>query len=199
MAAFAPGFDNPVLDSQATFRAIMRAMARPGAVMDMSCKLSPPAPLPVSAAAAVLALADFETPLWFSPSLVRDTAVVDYLVFHTGASLVQAQNQAAFALADLRKDELDLSVFAQGTAAYPDRGATVILIVDSLCEYKNLAVSGPGLRTPGQLGVSPLPADFPSQWASCRTQFPLGVDLVFTAGSQLACLPRSARLVQEAA
>jgi alpha-D-ribose 1-methylphosphonate 5-triphosphate synthase subunit PhnH len=66
MTAFA--FADPVFESQATFRSVLHAMASPGQIVDAGEALAPPAPLGRAAAAALLTLADFETPLWIAPS-----------------------------------------------------------------------------------------------------------------------------------
>ena len=197
--SFAQGFADPVHDSQAAFRAVMRAMARPGTIETLGFNMaSPPLPLPVAAAAACLALADFETPLWLSPSLQRGTAIADYLRFHTGAPLANAPNGAAFVVVDARCDPLDLAEFAQGTVEYPDRGATVILICDHLGAELSLSLSGPGIQKIAELGFSPMPDGFAKQWAINRAAFPLGVDMILAASNTLACLPRSTRILAEA-
>ncbi len=91
------GFADPVHDSQSTFRAIMRAMARPGTIEVVSPDFAPPPSLSPAAAAACLALADFETPALALASLAADAAISDYLRFHTGAP-ASTQQGAAFAL-----------------------------------------------------------------------------------------------------
>jgi alpha-D-ribose 1-methylphosphonate 5-triphosphate synthase subunit PhnH len=199
MTALAAGFANHVFDSQAVFRSIMRSMAQPGRVDFVVAHLQPPEPLNPAAAAACLALADFETPLWLSPSLARVPEVAEYLRFHCGASVASHPTQAAFVLVDVRTDAVDLASFAQGTAEYPDRGATVILICETLPATHQLVITGPGLRGEGSFGFQPIPTNFMEQWQSNRDAFPLGVDLIVTAGDRLACLPRSSRILRETA
>jgi alpha-D-ribose 1-methylphosphonate 5-triphosphate synthase subunit PhnH len=194
--AFA-GFRNPVFDSQATFRAVMRAMSRPGRIERAASAVDPPPPLCTAAAAACLTLADFETPIWLAGSL-RASPVADFLKLHCGAPIVSASNVAAFAVVDLRADALALSDFAQGTPEYPDRGATVILLCDTIGDEDGLSISGPGLRGQCRIGAAPLPADFVGQWRRNRDAFPLGVDLILAAGASLCCLPRSARILEVA-
>jgi alpha-D-ribose 1-methylphosphonate 5-triphosphate synthase subunit PhnH len=196
---FAAGFRDPVFDSQAVFRAVMNAMARPGHIETITTPLSPPAPLNVAADASCLALADFETPIWLSAALKADSQVEDYIRFHCGASVVTHSEQAAYALVDIRSDALDLASFAQGTLEYPDRGATVILICDTLSQAKKMAISGPGLAGEAGFGFSPMPADFSIEWQKNRAGFPLGVDLIVTSANHITCLPRSARIIREAA
>jgi alpha-D-ribose 1-methylphosphonate 5-triphosphate synthase subunit PhnH len=126
------GFADPVFDAQSVFRAVMDAMARPGSVMPVRLLAAPPAPLSATAAAAALTLCDHDTPLWLDPSLAGSDAVRSWLAFHTGAPLVDAAGEAAFALVADPVELSSLAEFAQGTQEYPDRSTTVILQVDSV-------------------------------------------------------------------
>ena len=198
MAALSPGFADPVHDAQAAFRAVMRAMARPGRIETLTPLLDPPRGLPVAAAAAGLAVMDFETSLWLSPSLAADPATGAWLRFHAGAPAA-TQSGAAFAIVDLRRDGLDLSAFAQGTAEYPDRSATIVLLCETLEGEGPLSLAGPGVKDSVRFGFGPVPADFLEQWAQNRARFPLGVDLILVAGTRIACLPRGTRILREAA
>jgi alpha-D-ribose 1-methylphosphonate 5-triphosphate synthase subunit PhnH len=183
-------FANPVFESQATFRSVLHAMASPGRIVETGEALAPPPPLGRAAAAALLTLADFETPLWIAPSFAG-SEVGTYLKFHTGAPLAAAPENAAFALADAENDVLDFKSFSQGTPEYPDRSTTLILQVRRLASGAGLRLVGPGVRGSAELDVAPLPADFLAQWAANHASFPLGIDLILAAGSRLAALPRS--------
>jgi len=186
-------FADPVFESQATFRSILRALASPGQIVDVGEALAPPPPLGRAAAAALLTLADFETPLWIAPSFAG-SGVEAYLKFHTGAAPASGPGNAAFALADAENDALDLESFSQGTAEYPDRSTTLILQVGRLAPGAGLRLVGPGVRGASELDVARLPADFLAQWAANHARFPLGIDLILTAGSRLAALSRSISL-----
>lgn len=190
------GFVDPVIDGQAVFRSLMDAMARPGVIRAAGAALDAPAPLMTASAAILLALCDFETKLHVSPAMAE---AAPYLRFHTGAPLVGEPGQGAFALVDARREPLALAAFAQGDPAYPDRSTTVIAQVESLAAGESLSIAGPGIAGVGTLRVSSLPADFRAQWAANRAAFPLGVDLVFVAGTQFVALPRSARILDGAA
>ncbi len=193
-------FTDPVFESQAVFRGIMRAMATPGTIFRCGEALAPPAPLAPAAAAALLTLADFETPLWIAPSFAAASggAVAAYLTFHTGAPLAPAPDKAAFALIDLASDGLRLERFALGSAEYPDRSTTVVAQGASLGEGPALRLAGPGVAGEAEFCAAPLPDDFLAQWAVNRGRFPLGVDLILAAAAKLACLPRSVAISGEA-
>jgi alpha-D-ribose 1-methylphosphonate 5-triphosphate synthase subunit PhnH len=183
-------FADPAVESQAAFRAILSAIASPGAIEACGEGLAPPSPLAPAAAAAILTLADFETPLWIAPSLTASGEAAAYLKFHTGAPLAASPGQAAFALVDLEWDSLDLMSFAQGAADYPDRSATVIAQARS----RGMSIAGPGVRGTVEIQFEPRPCDFCSQWEANRSRFPLGVDLILAHGTELAALPRSVRV-----
>lgn len=199
MQTMARGFVEPVFDAQASFRKIMHALATPGRTMTLKADLQAPDPLNLAATAALLALCDFETMLWLSPSLARQGTIGEYLGFHTGTRLASDPASASFALIDLAQDPLDIGCFAKGTPEYPDRSTTVVLLCSSLTGPDAIGFMGPGIAGRTRLGFSPMPADFRTQWDDNRQSFPLGVDLILTCGSELMALPRSARALQEAA
>jgi alpha-D-ribose 1-methylphosphonate 5-triphosphate synthase subunit PhnH len=189
-------FADPTFESQAVFRRIMRATARPGTILSCGGTLAPPPPLMRAAAAALLTLADFETSLWIAPSF--PDAVGDYLAFHSGAPRAAAPDQAVFALVDLSADGLDLARFALGTAEYPDRSTTIVVQAASLDAGARFVLSGPGIKGEATLTVSPAPDNFAAHWAKNRAGFPLGVDLIFAADALIAALPRSTAIAEGA-
>jgi alpha-D-ribose 1-methylphosphonate 5-triphosphate synthase subunit PhnH len=188
------GFADPAFESQAASRAILKAIASPGAIETCGKGLAPPPPLAPAAAAAILTLADFETPLWIAPSLAANPEAVAYLKFHTGAPPAASPDQAAFALIDLEWDALDVSSFAQGLAEYPDRSTTIIAQTRSLTRRLGMRISGPGVRGATEIEFEPTPHDFLCQWQANHSTFPLGVDLILVHSVELAVLPRSVRI-----
>lgn len=191
----AHGFADPVHEGQAVFRAAMEALSRPGRIGPLDTALTPPAPLTPELAALALALVDPDTPVWLDAPLRAEPAVAGFLRFHTGAPIVASPHQAAFALiADPARCPA-LTDFAQGTPAYPDASATLILAVETLSDATGLAFAGPGIRGTVRLDAGPLPADWASRWAANHAGFPLGIDCLFVAPGRLAGLPRSARPV----
>ncbi len=194
------GFADPVRDAQGCFRAIMNALARPGTLQRIDPgALEPPAPLTPTAAAVALTLFDYDTPIWLDPSLARSAAVAAFLRFHTGAPIVADALEAAFALV---ADPLHLPTFGHfspGTAEYPDRSATLILMVEALGERADVRLSGPGIPGERTFSVRPLPPQFWQEAIENNARFPCGVDCLFVAPSAVAALPRSTRIaVREA-
>jgi len=180
-----PGFADPVADAQATFRAVLDAMARPGRLHRVGDRLQPPAPLMGATAALLLTLADADTPLWFAPDFC---AARDWILFHTGAPLTDNPGDAAFAVAATLPD---LSLLSAGTDEAPEASATVMLQVPGFGVGQRLRLSGPGLRVPETVQVAGLPADFAAIWAANHALYPRGIDLLLVAGPALLALPRS--------
>jgi alpha-D-ribose 1-methylphosphonate 5-triphosphate synthase subunit PhnH len=180
-----PGFVNPVIEAQTTFRAVLDAMARPGTIHHAGEYLAAPVPLDRATAAVLLTLVDHETPLWLD---VSATPARDWLAFHCGAALVTEPSAACFAVA---LSLPDLTQFPAGSHEAPEGAATVVLQVSALASGTRYRLSGPGLREPGLLSVCGLPTRFITQWQQNRSLFPRGVDIILCAGTALAALPRS--------
>jgi alpha-D-ribose 1-methylphosphonate 5-triphosphate synthase subunit PhnH len=184
-----PGFADPVLSAQSTFRAILDAMSRPGTIFLAGQGLSPPAPLMPASAACLLTLVDAETTLSLDAGCA---AARDWIAFHCGAPAAPVE-AADFVLALALPD---LTALGAGSDDGPQDGATVILQVASLRSGQRLTLSGPGLRAPATLDVLGLPDDFVSVWAINHARFPRGIDLILCAGDELLALPRSLRITR---
>jgi alpha-D-ribose 1-methylphosphonate 5-triphosphate synthase subunit PhnH len=183
-----PGFADPVFHAQASFRAVLEAMSRPGRVQLLDLPLTPPAGLDPATAAVLLTLADADTSLNL-PASAEDAA--EWTRFHCGSPSA-AVSEADFVLA------LDavpvLSTLRQGTDEAPEQAATLICQVALLEEDRGWHLTGPGISGSHHLRVAGLPADFLQQWAAQRQAFPCGVDVILCAGHRIAALPRSVRI-----
>ncbi len=188
------GFDDPVMESQEVFRAVLAAMAQPGRVQDVSPNLDPPAPLGPVAAAVCLTLLDVDTRLWLDPAARGSDGLRRFLAFHCGCPLTEDPAEAGFALIAETGALPALERFNQGSAAYPDRSTTLILQVGDIRAGAGPRLSGPGIANSQRFDAGPLPPGFWSQAAANRARFPRGVDLIFAAPSRLAALPRSTRV-----
>lgn len=188
------GFATPVLDAQASFRAVMDAMAQPGTVQTLAAATRPPAPLSPAAAAVMLTLCDHDTPVWLDPALRACEAVVAWLGFHTGAPLAHTPADAHFAFVAEPATLIALDNFAQGSQDYPDRSTTLVLQVESLDAGAELALEGPGIETTARLAPTPLLRHFAEQWRQNNARFPRGVDVILVAQDEVACLPRTTRI-----
>lgn len=189
------GFVRPVLDAQATFRTLMDAMARPASILDLEALTAPPSSLGATAGAIACTLVDADTTVWLDDTFGKNDTLSSWLAFHTGARLVPACAEAAFALIGSCRSMPPLDRFAQGSQEYPDRSATLILQLEALDGGGPLAFEGPGIKGRATIAPIGLPEDFARQWTENRARFPRGVDLILAGGDAVACLPRSARLV----
>jgi alpha-D-ribose 1-methylphosphonate 5-triphosphate synthase subunit PhnH len=184
-----PGFANPVDEAQQVFRQALNALANPGQVHNLQLSLQPIAGVAPAAAALLLALADYDTPVWLQqaqPELER------WLPFHTGCPIMTNPADARFAWINQAADMPALSTFAQGQPEYPDQSATLIIQI-SLSDTACGTLTGPGIAEQQSLRVSGLPASFWADWQRQQARFPLGVDVFLVDGHSLIGLPRTSR------
>lgn len=184
MNALSPGFADPVRDSQAVFRAVMNAMARPGRIHRVTAPATPPVSLDRATSAVLLTLIDGETPLWMDKAA---SAAWHWVAFHCGASPGDPAT-APFAVAT---GPVALDDFDVGSDEEPERSATLILQVTALGSGERLRLSGPGLDGGEWLEVTGLPAGFQLAWDANGRRFPRGVDVILCAGDDMAALPRT--------
>ena len=188
------GFADPVLQSQSAFRAIMDALANPGTLQDLIAPGAITRPLTPDLASVMLTLADHDTTVWLDDVLRADTAVLDFISFHTGAVVVREPGKANFAVATSAAHLPPLDQFNLGTQEYPDRSTTIVLAVQALTGGDERITRGPGIKDHGHIAPVGLPADFTAQWAANRELFPRGVDLLLVAHGQVMGMPRSTRI-----
>ncbi len=184
---------NLPLPTRAAFRALMSAWRGPAEIRTPGA-VDAPAPMAPAAAALIKSLADYEAPVWLDSTFAKAPAIADWIRFHTGARIVAAPRDAAFAL--IAGAIPDFAQFAQGSAEYPDRSATLIVQIERF-SGRSFLIEGPGIEATRRFAAEPLPADFSARMSANRELFPRGVDLVFAAGGQIAALPRSTRIVEE--
>jgi alpha-D-ribose 1-methylphosphonate 5-triphosphate synthase subunit PhnH len=188
------GFANPVVSAQATFRAVLNALARPGSVHPIADAVEVPSPLSPGAAAIALTMCDHDTPIWLDAGLRSAELVLAWLRFHCGSMITDDSRTAAFALVSKPFELPAFDHFNPGTLDYPDRSTTIILQVDSLRSGVALRLSGPGIAGRQMLRASPLPPDMGKRLISNRSVFPCGVDLILVSADEVAALPRSVRI-----
>jgi alpha-D-ribose 1-methylphosphonate 5-triphosphate synthase subunit PhnH len=185
-----PGFADPVLDSQRAFRALLDAMDHPGRVVDVPGSETAPDPLHPATAAVCLTLADFETPLWLD-AWASTLETLAYLRFHCGCRLVDAPGQARFGLISEPGSMPRLSAFELGSDEFPERSTTLLVQVEGLTAGRGRRLTGPGIRIETRLEARGLPDAFWQDLRHNHALFPRGVDVLLTAGRQLAALPRT--------
>ena len=193
LAAIAPAFPDPTRGSQAVFRKVMEAMARPGVIHDLGFAPDAPQGLDRAAGAIALTLFDFETQVWLDPALRGGTAE-GWIRFHCGAPLTADPMAAAFALITELGSAPELTAFNMGDAKYPDRSTTLVIQLPALEGGPEVVLTGPGIKTQMTLALAGLPDGFWAQVQDNHEQFQFGVDLIFVAGDRVTALPRSTRV-----
>lgn len=189
--AIGRGFDDPVLGAQKCFRTILAAMSEPGTLHHLAQSIEVPHGLHPAAGEILLTLADYETPVWLAPKVAGAGA---YVRFHCGAATVAAPGDARLAVLDRADAQPGLAAFDAGDDRYPDRSATLIVQCGALAGGLEVQLSGPGIREPRVIAPTGLADDFWSQVDENSQRYPLGVDLVLVAGTDMLCLPRSTRI-----
>lgn len=192
--AFEGGFTAPVFDAQSVFHSLMHAMSNPGRKMPIAALTTPPAPLSIEMGAVAAALFDHDTPIWCDAEISASEEALAWLTFHTGAPIVSDPAKAQFALVSDAHAMPELATFAQGTAEFPDRSTTIIVVISSFEAGEHLVLKGPGIETTAQFQVNGLPLDFLAQWNLNRVAFPCGVDLMLLGAGHVAALPRTTRI-----
>lgn len=190
-----PGFVNPVRDAQQVFRAVLEALARPTTPQTVTAQVRPPAPLGATVGAVILALCDEQTPLWLDPALRDAPGVCAWIVFHTGARIVEQVGDATFVVASSPSTAPRLANLAQGTDEEPHRSAT--LVIDACCApgIGALSATGPGIPDVAHWDGAGLPEKFLGQWHENHSIFPRGVDIILAAETAVLGLPRTTALI----
>lgn len=188
-----PGLADPVLESQRIFRVLLDALAHPGRIVVMPGPDSSPAPIHGAAAAICLALVDHETPLWLDAAAARG-GMAEFVRFHCGCQVVEAPEQARFAVVSDPDAMPPLARFDIGTDEFPDRSATVIVQTRGLSEGPGRRLTGPGIAGESRLEVSGLPASLWRALDANHALFPRGVDVLLTDGARLVALPRTTKV-----
>ena len=187
------GLADPVDSAQTMFRALLEAMAGPGTVVPVGGPPECPKNLSGAAAAVLLTLTDYGTPVWYDPRL-GGSEIAAYVAFHTGAPVTTDPGAAVFAL--IARDAADIApdIFNAGTPEYPDRSTTLIVEVDGFDAPATVRLTGPGIEYAQSFSAAPLPDIFWPALVANAARFPLGVDVVLTSPEAIAAIPRSTRI-----
>ncbi len=188
---FLAGFSDPVMDGQRTFRTVLNAMSQPGRIFRLELDLEVPAPLHHAAGAVALSLLDFETPVW--ADLPADSEAIQWLRFHCGCPLVQDLDSGSFGLITMGRTMPGIDQFNPGLDEFPGTSATLIIQVARLASGHGQRLTGPGVEKEHHLEALGLPDYFWAAWKANHSLYPLGVDLILTAGRELTALPRTTR------
>jgi alpha-D-ribose 1-methylphosphonate 5-triphosphate synthase subunit PhnH len=169
---------------QRVFRELVESFSRPGDIRDITNHDEP-----AGALTTVLAtLLDGETSLADPHGQIEKT---DWPLLQACDA---ATDTARFVVADgARPPDFQPAL---GTLASPEFGATLLLKVEALgCGSPTIQLSGPGIAGRRELRVTGLHADWLLQRANWNAGFPLGVDMILCAPSQIVALPRTTQVL----
>jgi alpha-D-ribose 1-methylphosphonate 5-triphosphate synthase subunit PhnH len=189
-----------VFDSQAVFRTILDAMARPGKV-GLLTALDPRCPLPAyrPLAAVVRTLLDHEVTFAVAPDEVPAVApdLARYLAAATG-SRPAAPAEADYVLARGPLPRGLLAGLKRGSLAFPDEGATLLILTpdfETAASALPVTLAGPGI--PGTLAtrLAGLSAEDLAERRIANAEVPRGVDLLLVDPTgRVVCLPRTTKV-----
>lgn len=186
-----------IYDAQRHFRIVLDAMSRPGRINRLApVALTPPAPLTVGAASIAFALLNADVGFHVAP---EHTEAIAYLQANTGSRFAEATAADFFFLrGDDRYDPLREAPL--GVPAYPEGGATAVILVDALGRSSAqgglaLTLTGPGIESRETVCITGLTTALLELRQARNVEFPLGLDFMFvTADGQLTCLPRTTKV-----
>ena len=173
---------HPVADTRRTFRALMTAMSRPGAVRTV------PAP---ADRAVVATLVDHEVSLATDDDRLRD-------VLDSHGRLTTAPVERADVVHAGDPSGWDVRECTRGSLTEPAEGATVVyrvptVVADPDADATTLSLTGPGVNGHRKLAVGLPPSELEAL-AAAQDPYPRGVDAIFAGDERLAAVPRSATM-----
>jgi alpha-D-ribose 1-methylphosphonate 5-triphosphate synthase subunit PhnH len=184
-----------VFDSQAIFRTVLDAMARPGTVAtlpaaDDRCPLADYRPL----AAVARALLDHEVGFAVAPGDDEAGELARYLVAATGSRPV-APGEADYAIARAPLPRGLLTSLKRGTLTFPDEGATLLVLTPDFARPDAgpvATLTGPGIPGARTVRLAGLTAQDLAERRVANAEFPRGIDLLLIDPlGRVSCLPRT--------
>jgi alpha-D-ribose 1-methylphosphonate 5-triphosphate synthase subunit PhnH len=169
---------------QQTFRQLLNAFSRPGSIVAL------PNAGGRDALGVLATLTDGETSLADPHDLLTDN---DWLRLQLRPSKLE---QAMYIICQgARPVDFEPRL---GTLASPEYGATLIVLVDSVCAGNpRYRLSGPGIETFATLSLQGLDSGWIQQRSQWNSAFPMGVDMLLIANDGLVAVPRTTRITEE--
>ncbi len=188
---------DPIRDSQAIFRVVLDACAWPGSVRQLPARATG-APGNPWAAGLLITLLDHEVSLALA-AIPDAQAFARFVQQRTNVTLAEP-DVADFVVAPAAGlDPELLTRLKRGSLAYPDDGATLVLLVDRLDQTAGSALrmrlAGPGVPEGLELTAGGLSDEIIAARNATVAGYPCGIDLLLVDGSgRLAALPRSTQI-----
>lgn len=187
-------------ESQAVFRALLDALARPGRPTRLPAAAVGRAPSPI---VALLALADIEVGVAVTPDGAGWAAA---LTTATGAP-VRPASEADWVAFLVPPSPAEVAELDRGSALAPERGTRLVVAVESIAPGASPAndapgdepivvtVSGPGVPDTVAVTVGGVDPSLFEALAAANAEFPAGLDTwLVTADGAVVGLPRSSHV-----
>jgi alpha-D-ribose 1-methylphosphonate 5-triphosphate synthase subunit PhnH len=176
---------------QSVFRTLLNAMARPGSVARIDLNGANPL------VAIAEALVDHEVTFAVAPERQE---LVEAILRQTG-SRVGPLGASEYVFCEDASLEGVLTEAADGTWEYPDAGATVVCLVQSISQPpsggERVVVAGPGIRDTATVYIEGFGQEARRAFAERNAIRPLGLDLVLvTADGTIVCFTRYTSFVE---
>ncbi|HTP59753.1 MAG TPA: phosphonate C-P lyase system protein PhnH [Spirochaetia bacterium] len=190
------GFDE-VFDSQATFRALLGSLSRPGSLRSLPPRRYPSAPdgFCPPALSILKTMCDHRVCFSVGSSAGRQEWI-SYLVMNLSTPFRPVE-EADYVLFNGESFEQDFTRLKRGTLEYPERSATALVCVQSLSSAEStgsrgLRVSGPGVKGSITLAVAGFDARYLEERSAANRFYPMGIDLLLVdPEGNVAGLPRT--------
>lgn len=183
-------------DSQKQYRIILDSFAQPGIVNYFEKEdLNPPKPANKAMANIAMALLNSDTSV-FVDSYFKSFS--DYLQLNTSVPNTNV-NEAEFIFLHGNSSTDYISNCNKGELLYPEKGATIIILVDSLNsdtkDCINLILKGPGIKTERHLHISGISPQIIDAIKEANASFPLGNEIIITdKNNGFVAIPRSSKI-----
>ncbi len=182
-----PGFDDPELANQQTFRAMVKALDHPGHPVQIKNKPSIPGCFNPAFAALFLMLCHEETTVW--ADLNWDFPLIEWFQYQCGCTLVTEPCMASLALITKPATMPPLDHFRISDHEQPETVPTLIVEVDGLSAGTSM---GPMPTVISQMTIRKLmevPVNFWNNWHTLPDRRPPSLDVFLTCDNILTALP----------
>jgi alpha-D-ribose 1-methylphosphonate 5-triphosphate synthase subunit PhnH len=188
---------DPVHDTQRTYRELVRALSRPGTIVDLAeiaDRLSPRPPFNPVILLIAQTLLDGETTFALADGDGAADAA-DTISKRTYARNVAVSEASFVFVLGAETDPVPvLNDARDGTLVDPHLGATVIIEARALRDVGAYQLTGPGVDCLRTIAIEPT-----SAWLEARNErtreYPLGIDCFFVDGDgRVAGIPRTTRI-----
>jgi alpha-D-ribose 1-methylphosphonate 5-triphosphate synthase subunit PhnH len=176
------------------FRTILHAFSNPGEICTFADPTHDDFDISRGVRRAAECLFDYDVQVWLGQGFDTES-VRTQLTRITGCQFTAKQERADFAVIAGGMVMPPLERFQMGTRNRPDFSTTLIISLPSLTGGAPILLEGPGISKVKAVDMVGIGDEFWTNWDAATTQYPLGVDILFTSQDSYLALPRTSRRV----